>query len=74
MFYRKIFEKVNENLDKKDIIMLLWARQVWKTSIMKHFFEKIQEQKVWFNLDKISSCEIFSSSENVLNGISLKSA
>ncbi len=67
MYKRKIIKNIEKYLDKKEIIILLWARQVGKTSIMKYFFEKLKKQKLWLNLDKFSDCEKFSSSENIIN-------
>ena len=72
MYPRKVVKDIEKYLDKKEIVILLWARQVWKTSIMKYFFSEIKEQKIWFNLDKISNCEIFSRAENVLSYLKLK--
>ena len=72
MFERKIFKKIEKYLSKKEIIILLGARQVGKTSIMKYFFEKEKRQKLWLNLDKISDCEKFSSVENILNYLKLE--
>ncbi len=67
MFKRKIIINIDKYLKKREIIILLWARQVWKTSIMKYFFERENRQKLWLNLDKNSDCEKFSSIENLLN-------
>lgn len=67
MYKRKIFKEIEKYLDKKEILILLWARQVGKTSIMKYFFKKDKNQKLWFNLDKNSDCEKFSSIENIIN-------
>jgi len=67
MYPRKIIKIIKEYLEKKEIIILLWPRQVWKTTIMKYFFSNIQDQKIRFDLDKISNSDIFSSVENVLS-------
>jgi len=72
MFKRKIIDKIWEYLNEKEIIILLWARQVWKTSIMKYIFEKEKRQKLWLNLDKFSDCEKFSSFESIIDYLKFK--
>ena len=67
MFGRKIFKSIEKYLNKREIIILLGARQVGKTSIMKYFFESEKRQKIWLNLDKNSDCEKFYSLENLIN-------
>ena len=67
MFERKIFKSIEKYLNKREIIILLGARQVGKTSIMKYFFEREKRQKIWLNLDKNSDCEKFYSLENLIN-------
>ena len=67
MFGRKIFKSIEKYLNKREIIILLGARQVGKTSIMKYFFESEKRQKIWLNLDKNSDCEKFYSVENLIN-------
>ncbi len=72
MFKRKIISEIEKYLNKKEVIILLWARQVGKTSIMKYLFEKEKKQKLWLNLDKFSDCDKFSSVENVINLLRFK--
>ncbi len=68
----KIFKNIEKYLNKREIIILLGARQVGKTSIMKYFFEKEKRQKLWLNLDKNSDCEKFVSVENILNYLKIE--
>ena len=72
MFERKIFKNIEKSLNKREIIMLIWARQVWKPSIMKYFFDKEKKQKLWLTLDKNSDCEKFSSVENIINYLKIE--
>ena len=39
---RKIFNKIYENIDNNQILLLIWARQVWKTTLMKQIQNKIK--------------------------------
>ncbi len=59
MYPRKILLNIIKNLDNRKIIILIWPRQVWKTSIMKYLYNKIELNKVRFNLDNIWDCEKF---------------
>lgn len=52
MFKRKVYiEKISKELDNKnDILVLVWARQVWKTTILKSLidFSYIKEDETLF--------------------------
>ncbi len=72
MFERKIIKNIEKYLKKREIIILLGARQVGKTSIMKYFFDKEKRQKIWFNLDKNSDCERFSSLDILINYLKIE--
>jgi len=44
MKIRKIFNKIYENINNNQILLLIWARQVWKTTLMKQIQEKIKNE------------------------------
>lgn len=43
MFEREIETEIFENLENDKILLILWARQVWKTTILKKIIEKIRD-------------------------------
>jgi len=46
---RKIFNKIYENIDNDQILLLIWARQVWKTTLMKQIQQKVKKDyKTYF--------------------------
>ena len=56
ILYRKVFDKVKNLLfsTKNKIIVLIWPRQVGKTTIMKYFFNLLKKQKqkvIFLDLD-----------------------
>ena len=59
MFKRQIFKKIKLFLNTDDILLFYWARQVWKTSLMKwiqkHFFEN---NSIFIDLEKESNLEL----------------
>ncbi len=69
---RKIIQEIEKWLPKQEIIILLWPRQVGKTTLLKYFFDKISWQKLWFDLDKPSHCSIFSSYEKLIQYLQLQ--
>ena len=69
---RKIVSSIERWINKKEIIILIWPRQVGKTTLMKYFFDKINWQKFWFSLDKTKDCDIFSNYEKLLDYIKLQ--
>lgn len=49
MKIRKIFDKIYENINNNQILLLIWARQVWKTTLMKQIQEKVKNNyKTYF--------------------------
>jgi len=42
MKIRKIFNKIYKNIDNNQILLLIWARQVWKTTLMKQIQKKVK--------------------------------
>lgn len=52
MYKRKILEKIKLFLDTSDILLFYWARQVWKTSLMKYIQENYyKDNSLFFNLE-----------------------
>lgn len=45
MYKRTIEGEINKNLDNNKILLLLWARQVWKTTILKKIEKHLKEDK-----------------------------
>ncbi len=68
---RKILSEIQKWLDKREILILLGPRQVWKTTILKYLFENIKWQKYWFDLDIFSDCEKFMSFDNIVDWLKL---
>jgi len=69
-FYRKDLEKIEKDLFNKKILVLIWSRRVWKTSILKIFQEKEERKNIFIDLDIESNKKILSSYENFLEYIS----
>lgn len=69
---RKIIKEIEKWINKREMIILIWPRQVGKTTLLKHFFDKTNWQKIWFNLDKINDCEIFSNYDKLINYLKLQ--
>jgi len=72
MFKRKIYDNIYSKLfiDNKAII-LIWARQVWKTTIMKSLLWN-NKYSTFIDLDLFSNREIFDSEETLLFYIKTK--
>lgn len=51
MFDREIIQEIKEYLFTDDIILLYWARQVWKTSIMKLLQKEEKRKTLFFDLE-----------------------
>ncbi len=69
---RKIIKEIEKWENAEEIIILIWARQVGKTTLLKYFFDKTKWQKIWFDLDKTKDCEIFSDYEKLLDYLKLQ--
>ena len=71
MIQRKYIEEIKFWLQKEKIIILKWARQVGKTTLMKKIEQYIQQENLWKTLflfaDKIDNQNIFSTPDNFLN-------
>ena len=42
LFYRELLKKIENSIKRKEIIALVGARQTGKTTILKHFYEKLK--------------------------------
>lgn len=58
-YQRKIEEKINKELENKDIIILTGMRRVGKTSFFKEIFRKIKDNKIWFDFENPLQVRIF---------------
>ena len=63
MFYRQVLENIKRFLYTDDILLLYWARQVWKTSIMKILQEQEKRQTFFFDLEERSNLELINLSQ-----------
>jgi len=70
---RKIFEKLKEQAKDRKISLLIGARQVGKTTLLKELFNQlsVKNKCVFLDLDILSNYEKVSSFENLLNTIKL---
>lgn len=70
---RKIFKKLKEQSKDRKISLLIGARQVGKTTLLKILFEEFSKEKkcLFLDLDILSNYEKISSFENLLNIIKL---
>ncbi len=69
---RKIVFDIQKWVSKKEIIILIWPRQVWKTTLLKYFFDKTEWQKIWFDLDKLKDCDVFSNYDKLIDFLKLQ--
>lgn len=53
IFERKIYQEIKNEINSEEIILLIWSRQVWKSSILKKIYnEEIdQDYSVFLNAD-----------------------
>jgi len=52
MYKRKILNKIEKFLETDDILLFYWARQVWKTSLMKYVQENFfKNNSLFFDLE-----------------------
>jgi uncharacterized protein len=73
---RTIFNEINGeiNKDNNKIIILIGARQVGKTTIMKYFFKKLKEKKqktIFLDLDIYSNYEKVETYEKFINYLTI---
>jgi predicted AAA+ superfamily ATPase len=61
MFYqRKLYQKIKKRLNFKQVLVITGLRRVGKTTLLKQLLSEIKsENKIYFDLEKISDREIF---------------
>ncbi len=76
MIKREILNDIKKWLSKDKIIILKWARQVWKTTLMKELEKLTKKEKnkksVFLYADKISNLDIFKNPESLITYLKLK--
>ena len=69
MIEREILNEIKLWLGKDKIIILKWARQVWKTTLMKELEKIVKENNnisVFLQADKIGLLDIFKTPDNLI--------
>ncbi len=75
MINRDIENTITESLKKKEITVIAGARQVGKTTILKHIISKLRsrgEKALYFNLDIEQDNKYFTSQQLLINKIQLE--
>ena len=76
MIKREILNKIKYWLNKEKIIILKWARQVWKTTLMKKIESHLNEDKknvtVFLQADKIDNYDIFKTPDSLITYLNIK--
>lgn len=76
MIKREILNQIREWLGKDKIIILKWARQVGKTTLMKQLEEittkDTSSSSVFLQADKISNMDIFKTPETLITYLKVK--
>lgn len=64
MYKRKIIDSISNWIEKDEILIIMWARQVGKTSTMKYIRENLLKNKqvFWYNLEDFEILEYFNKS------------
>jgi uncharacterized protein len=66
MFKRNILKKIELFLETNDILLFYWARQVWKTSIMKILQnDYITRKSYFFDLENIEYLDLLNKNPNI---------
>lgn len=68
---KKYISKIDNALNLKKSVFLVWARQVWKTSLMKYIIKNTKKKCFYINFDEIASFWIieFKNLEDFINYI-----
>ncbi|MCL0035155.1 AAA family ATPase [Thermodesulfovibrionales bacterium] len=79
LIYRPIVGKIKEQVDKGNVVILIGARQVGKTSILRLLMGKIERSKpkvgiFYFDLEKEELLEIFQSYHTLIDWLRLQGA
>jgi len=72
---KKYISEIQKWIWTEKIIILKWARQVWKTTLMRYFFDKLKKewkQVEFLNADNISENYIFDSPDILIDFIKSK--
>ena len=72
---RELFEDLKNHLSKKEITLIIWPRQVWKTTLMKQlkkYLDDKTEKTLFLNLDYEQDNIFFESQEKLLQKILLE--
>jgi len=72
---RKMFEDIRKHLAKPEIILLVGARQVGKTTILKEIEKELKAKNqttLWLSLDYEADNRFFSSQDKLLDKIKLE--
>ena len=53
MYKRKIFQKIVKEIDSREMILIIWSRQVWKSTILNEIYNKHVNKKnsIFINAD-----------------------
>lgn len=66
MFKRKILEKIELFLNTNDILLFYWARQVWKTSLMKYIQDNFfKDNSIFIDLEKPKNLELLNKDPDI---------
>ena len=66
MIKRKIVNKLEKFLYTRDIILLYWARQVWKTSLMRYIEKNyFKDKSVFIDLENIKFLELLNKNPDI---------
>jgi len=73
---RLVFSDVEKNIYSQNnkVLILLWPRQVWKTTIMKYFQKKLEqnwEKSIYLDLDVYENFEKINSYEKFINFLTI---
>ncbi len=75
MIIREIENKINESLKKQEVTIVAGARQVGKTTLLKHIISKLKgrgEKVLYLNLDIEEDSKYFASQQLLINKIALE--
>lgn len=64
MYKRSIEEQIIEKLNTQKILLLIWARQVWKTTLLRKYYEQYKKQfpSFFINLENPQYLELLNNS------------
>lgn len=59
MFQRKLKERLKADCFTGKVLLLIGARQVGKTTLLRHLIKELDEPSIWFNADEADILELF---------------